>query len=969
MNNGRPKLPKFKLPSFAWLKLPKLPKWPKRNREPGSPRGPRRTGNNKLIWQWVGIICLAGFFAGSIALVGLIAWVRHELPPTDRLLDRNQAQTTTIYDRSGEHILYQIYGGEKRTFASLENINKNVINATISAEDRKFYTHKGISITGIIRGFFRNLVRKEGQNLQSGSTITQQFIKKAMFSDEQRYVRKAKEIILSFEMERTFSKDEILQLYLNEIPYGSVAYGIESAAQTFFGKSAKDVTISEAALLASLPKGPTLYSPYGDEDNIELLLGRQRYVINAMAEEGYITQAEKDEALADDIMAKIKPKREAIVAPHFVFYVKQLLATKYGDVKVEEGGLKVYTTLDFDKQVMAEKAITDNLALLEKWKAQSAALAAINAHNGDILAMVGSADYFNDNINGQFNSLLGRLQPGSSIKPIVYAAAFEKGYTPTTVVEDVKTEFSTSSVSYSPNNYNFKEHGPVTLKMALAGSLNIPAVKALYLTGFDKFEDFAERIGYTTFQDRSTYGLSLVLGGAVVKPLEHINAYNAFARDGIYHPTRAILKVVDRDGAILEEHDEKAEGKKAFDPQVARQINNIMSDNAARAYIFGEKNYLTLGDRPVAAKTGTTNDNKDAWTVGFTPSLVAGVWVGNPKREEMKAGADGSVVAAPIWNQFMRTALAGTPVETFKDPEPVVTNKPVLDGDIKPQAVYKIDKISGKLATENTPPEFVEERGYGAPHSILFFVDKDDPRGPQPTNPEKDPQFANWEKAYAEWAAKQTEGAVINVTDLPPTEYDDVHIPENAPTVSFVSPQEGAAINDRMFTPQVSAYGRRGINRIEYSFDGDVIGATGPFAATLTIPNRISKGFHTLTAKATDDVGNYASTSITVNVMAEPGAIGIEWKTPYNSQNISSSQFPYSIQLQLDDYKSIDSLTVTAVGSGGARTTIGTVERPPLPNLSLTWPTAPPSGRYDLSVTAVLIGGITRTEIITISVN
>lgn len=392
--------------------MPRMPKF----------RGPK---NWTLVWQWVGIICLAGFLAGSIGVVGLIAWVRHDLPDPNKLLDRDIAQTTTIYDRTGEHVLYQIFGGEKkRTLVKIEDISKHVINATLTAEDRQFYEHKGISLRGMARGFLRNLVREKGENLQSGSTITQQFIKKTMFSDEQLYTRKVKEIILAMEIERSLSKDQILQMYLNEIPYGSVSYGIESAAQTFFGKNSHDLTVSEASLLAALPNGPTLYSPYGN--NVDLLIGRQQWIINGMHELGYITAEEKDEALADDVMSRIKPKRETITAPHFVFYVKQLMAIKYGDDKVETGGLKIYTTLDMDKQEMAEKAIADNAALLEKWNANTAALAAFDAHNGDILAMVGSANYFDDENNGQFNSLLGRLQPGSSIKPIVYAAAFEK---------------------------------------------------------------------------------------------------------------------------------------------------------------------------------------------------------------------------------------------------------------------------------------------------------------------------------------------------------------------------------------------------------------------------------------------------------------------------------------------------------------------------------------------------------------
>ncbi len=891
--------------------------------------------------------------------MGLLAWVAKDLPDPNNIIQRNVAQTTTIYDRTGKTVLYQIHGDQKRTVVELTDISKYAINATITAEDREFYNHGGFDPKGMLRALYNDVFRhKSGTNLQGGSTITQQFIKKSVLSDKQTLTRKIKELLLSLEIEQKFSKDQILKLYLNEIPYGSVSYGIESAAQTFLGKSAKDLSLSEAALLASLPRGPTYYSPYGN--NRDALITRQHYIIDSMAQLGYVSKDEAEEAKKDDVLSRVKPKREAIMAPHFVFYVKQMLADAYGDNTVEGGGLSVITTLDVTKQQNAEQAIADGAPILAKWKANTAAMAAIDAHSGDILAMVGSPDYFDDANNGKFNNLLGRLQPGSSIKPIVYASAFEKGFTPGTVVDDVKTEFSTSSQSYSPNDYDSKERGPITLKEALAGSLNIPAVKVLYLTGFDKFEDFAKRVGYTTFGDRSTYGLSLVLGGAEVRPLEHIDAYTAFAQEGMWHPSRAILKVTDRDGKVLEDHTGEDTAKKAFEPEIARLITNIMSDNNLRAYIFGAKNHLTLADRPVAAKTGTTNNNKDAWTIGFTPSLVAGVWVGNSKGGFMKAGADGSIVAAPIWNEFMTKSLAGTPAETFTDPQPVTTGKPILDGNKNAQASVKVDKASGKLATDMTPADYVEERYYGLPHSILYFVNKDDPRGPAPEHPENDPQFANWEKAINDWATKQN----IVTTGAPPTEYDDIHVTANIPTVSFVNPVDGGSISQRTFTPQVSAYAARGVTRVQYRIDGETIGEVSnyPSLGSIPIPNHIGKGFHTLTANAFDDVGNTGTTQITVNITADPGPLGIEWSSPYYSQEISKSSFPFNISVSVDDRQSINHLEVTAVNENGDAIDIGSIDHPPLPNLSFTWNDPPPKGKYDVTIHATLVTGDERTE-------
>ncbi len=921
----------------------------------------------KRLLSTVGIVAGALALGGTIAVIGLFVWVASDLPDPNNINQRNVSQTTKIYDRKGETVLYAVHGAQKRTLVELESISEYAKKATIAAEDRKFYTHKGFDVRGILRGLFRNVFRSGGK-LQSGSTITQQFIKKSVLNDEQTYTRKVKELVLSIEMERRFSKDQILKLYLNEIPYGGVAYGIESASQTFFGKSAKDLTIAEAAMLAALPKGPTYYSPYGNHR--DALVVRQQYIIDAMAEENYITKEEAEEAKKIDILAAVQPNREPIIAPHFVFYVRELLADEFGEQVVERGGLKVITTLDVDKQKYAEEAIAANREQIKKWKADTAAMTAIDAKTGEVLAMVGSADYFDDEIKGKYNSMLGHLQPGSSIKPIVYAAAFEKGFTPSTVVEDVKTNFGTGGSPYEPNNYDGKERGPVTLKEALAGSLNIPAVKTLYLVGFDAFKDFSKRLGYTTFENEGTYGLSLVLGGAGVRPIEHVAAFAAFAQDGVIRPTKAVLKVEDGQGKTMLDAAETATGKRVFDKEIARQINDILSDNAARAYIFGEQNYLTLSGRPVAAKTGTTNGYKDAWTIGYTPSLVAGVWVGHSSGSLMKAGADGSKIAAPIWNEFMRKSLAGTVVESFDPPEPVVTGKPVLDGAKNAQVMLKVDRISGKLATEYTPQEYVEERGYGVPHTILFFVDKDDPRGPVPEHPENDPQYDGWEKAYAEWVKKQT-GGVAPSTEAAPTEYDDVHVPENKPQISLLWPYDGGAIADRNFLPSVSVTAKRGVAKVDFLMDGEIIGTSvyQPFASPVTVPNRFPKGFHTFTAKAYDDVGNAADTSVTVNLTADPGPLGVQWTSPWAGQTIYASQFPFTVKFAIDDVKSIKELHLTAKSQmDNLEEIIGNIQNPALPSMAVQWKNVPSPGKYHVTVEAVLNSGDTRSESVTVTV-
>lgn len=923
--------------------------------------GRSRPRNWKKFFQYMLVAWLALFFAGSIAGIGLFAWFSRDLPDPDQINKRNVAETTQIFDRTGKTILYEIHGDEKRTVVELDNISKYVKDATVAVEDKRFYTDRILDLRAILRAVWTDI--RSGEKVQGGSTITRQFIKKSVLTSEKTFTRKIKELVLAYQMERHYTKDQILKLYLNQIPYGSLAYGIESAAQTFFNKSAKDLTISESAVLAALPKAPSYYSPFGSHQ--EELAARTRLIIDLMAEQGYISAEESEEAKKDDPLSRIVRKKEGIIAPHFVFYARELLEEEFGDQMVEKGGLKVITTLDIDKQKIAEKTITNAIKEINKWKATTAAMTAIDAKTGDILAMVGSADYFDEKINGNYNAMLGKLQPGSSIKPIVYAAAFEKGYTPDTVLYDVATAFKSYPKDYTPSNYDGKEHGPILMKEALAGSLNIPAVKTLYLTGVDRFIDFAERLGYTTLSERSRFGLSLVLGGGEVRPVEHIAAFTAFAQDGIYHAPRAILRVEDRDGKILLDSDQD-NSRKVFEPEVAQQVNSIMSDNSLRAYIFGEQNYLTLGDRPVGAKTGTTNDFRDAWTIGYTPSLVAGFWVGNAKGQFMKPGADGSKVAAPLWNKFMKEALAGSTADQFSPYAPITTGKPVLDGDRSAQMKVKIDKSTGKLATEYTPPELIEERGFGTPHDILFFVDKDDPRGNIPEHPEKDAQFESWEKGVAAWAEKNH-----IIATAPPTESDDVHVPENFPSISFVTPENNMTVSERSPNIVINAYARRGISKVEYYVDNEIIATITryPWGGAIPIPNRFAKGFHALSASAYDDVGNRSDAEVLINLTAEPSPLQILWTKPVNGQSLYNSQFPYDINFSIQDIQGIQKLSLALKDeSGQLIQTIGTVDAPKLSNFSMLWRAYPGSGQYFIEASALYNSGSEGHETLTVNV-
>lgn len=786
-------------------------------------------------------------------------WVSHGLPDPNRLIDRQVPESTKIYDRSGQTVLYEIHGEEKRTLISLKDVPDNLKNATIAIEDKDFYRHGGFSVWAIFRTLLTDILfgKRAG-----GSTLTQQFIKNSILTNEKTLTRKIKEIILAYRLEKKFSKDEILQMYFNEIPYGSTAYGVEAASQKYFGKSARDLNLAEAAVLAALPQAPSRYSPYGP--NRDTLLARQKYIIDLMVKYDYISKNEAEEA--KNFKLTFKPQTDNITAPHFIMYVKEILADKYGEKTVEQGGLRIYTTLDLYKQKIAEEVITEKAAGNEKkYQATNAALVSIDPKNGQILAMVGSRDYFNDSIDGQVNIALQNRQPGSSFKPIVYTAAFIKGYTPETILYDVVTNFSTDqSKPYEPHNYDLKEYGPVTIRKALAGSLNIPAVKTIYLTGIDNVIGLAQNLGYTTLNDKNRFGLSLVLGGGEVKLLEHTNAFSVFAREGIKHAPAVILKVEDKNGKILEEF--KNQEEKVLEANIARLTNSILSDNAARAYIFGANNMLTLGSRPVAAKTGTTNDYRDAWTIGYTPSIVTGVWVGNNNNKEMKRGADGSVVAAPIWHDYMNKVLGNTPIEYFNPPENKPSGKAILDGTVNPDTMVKIDKFSGLLANEFTPPSAIVEKEFKQPHSILYYLDKDDPRGPTPADPKSDPQFILWEKTVLNWARKQG-----LASSTPPTEYDNVHRPESKPILSIIAPGNNQTIADQLLSVQVSATAPRGINRIEYYIDAYLFSSETayPFNLNKSVSS-LENGLHSLTVRACDDVDNCSEQKIEFNLTEDP---------------------------------------------------------------------------------------------------
>lgn len=734
----------------------------------------------------------AGCLFFAIASIGL---------PFPGKVQAEGAEATTIYARDGQTELYKIRGDKNRTRIDFDQMPKCIKDATVDTEDKTFYKHSGLDPRGVARAVLVNF-ELGSSNAQGGSTITQQLVKNALLSPERTYTRKAKELVLSLEIEQMFSKDRILELYLNEIPYGSNAYGIEAASQTYFGKHAKDLTLAECATLAGIPRAPTFYSPFTSNDP-DRLKNRSKYVLDQMVDQKNITPQQADEAKQqiDAGLQFAAARGEDIKAPHFVFYVREQLEKEYGAKQVEEGGMKVITTLDPGKQEIAEDVIQENAdSKFRGYGASNAALTSIDPKTGQIVAMVGAVDYFNTEGEGNVNVATAERQPGSSFKPIVYLAGFKKAYepnlhlafNPATLLWDVKTDFGGG---YSPENYDGKYRGPVSARDALQQSLNVPAVKMLDLVGINDTLDLAHQMGITTLNDPARYGDSLVLGGGEVKLVDLVSAYGVMAnqgtagyseknRNGTFTTSTALLEVRDRKGKVLDKY--KSNDRKVFNEDLAYQISNVLSDDAARAPQFGRGGPLTLNGRPAAAKTGTTDSFRDAWTVGYTPQLVAGVWIGNNDNSPMNR-VGGSVGAAPIWNEYMERALDGQPAQQFERPSGIKE--------------MKVDKLTGLLP------------GSGGATKTDVFTSENAPK----------------DKSSVKTSPSES----------------------CKPEVSITSPAGGELDAGRVtITAEASAGSNEGsIKSVEVSVDGRSIGSSD--SASFTGSTTLSAGSHTITATAT----------------------------------------------------------------------------------------------------------------------
>lgn len=832
----------------------------------------RENLKKKFTWKNIKKVLYYGVPAFLIFILLLGAWIWKDLPSASKLEARLQTQSTKILDRNGG-LLYEVYGDKKRTVVNFSNINETAREATIAIEDKNFYNHGGIDFIAIIRASLANVT--SGQKSQGASTLTQQFVKNALLSPEKTFTRKIKEVIISIAIEALYSKDKILEMYLNEIPYGSNTYGIEAASQSYFGKSAKELSIAESAILASLPKAPTYYSPYGTHK--DELLARKDLVIDKMIEQNYITKEEGENAKKQEIV--FLKKSENIKYPHFVMYVREQLVETYGEKMVNEGGLIVKTSIDPAKQDIALNTIAENAPKnLKRFGAHNASLVSLDPKTGEVLAMVGSVDYFDEANDGQVNIALTLQEPGSSFKPYAYATAFaNKGKSPATMLIDVETDFGNG---YKPQNYDGRSHGIQSARSSLAGSLNIPAVKIMHIAGVNETIDQVEKMGITTLKDRSQYGLSLTLGGGSVKPLEHISAFSSFANHGVKHDVHPILKIEDSKGKVIFEYKkEEDKGTEVLPKGVAYQITNILSDNSARAYVFGSNSPLVLKNRPVAAKTGTTQDFRDGWTLGYTPSLMTGVWVGNNDNTPMKKG-EAVYAAAPIWNNFMTKALDGTPVEQFERPSDVV--------DIT------VDRVSGLLPSASTT-EFKKEifvKGINEPKekdNVHVNKTAECPAGPKqvvytqlvPEIPKTDPAYNRWNAPIQAFANSQGYGTA------PADECAGYGVSVNL-DVSKTNPKLGEKI-----TLTATPTPTENISKIEFYYDSTLIKSisSSPFTFNYDLPSEESAiGSHTLKAIAYHSGGTTAESekkiTITYDISLSLSVVGGQYRVQTSGADV-----------------------------------------------------------------------------------
>jgi penicillin-binding protein 1C len=813
-------------------------------------RRPRRFFKRFSIPQWLELFVLGLFAIVLFGLGGVIIWASLvPIPSINNFENRQVAQSTKIYDRTGNIVLYDAHGAEQRTSVPLSQISPYLQDATISIEDTTFYHNAGVRPLSALRALWVDLT--SGKYEQGGSTITQQVVKNALLTQNKTLTRKIEELVLALRLTKAYTKDQILNTYLNESPYGGTIYGVQAASQFFFGVDADKVDLAQAAYIAALPQSPTYLSPYGN--NRAALDSRKNLVLGQMKSQGYITADEYSQAIAEKVQFKTESEG-GVLAPHFVFYVLQYLEQKYGVDAVDNGGLKVITSLDYDLQQHAQAVVTaDAPGLLTNFNASNTGVVAIDPKSGQILAMVGSEDYFNNAIDGQVNVTTSSRQPGSSFKPFIYATAFEKGYTPDTVLFDLQTQFSTAcspqdttnntSPCYAPVNYSGTFLGPMTLRKALGNSENIPAVKLLYLAGIQPSIDTAQAMGITTLGNPSQYGLTLVLGGGEVTLLQMTGAYGVFANDGVKNTPTGILEVDDASGNVMEQYQSQA--TRVLDPQIAREMNDVLSDDSARQPEFAVGGQMVIPGYDVADKTGTTNDSRDAWIIGYSPSIVVGEWAGNDNNTPMVKNI-AALIVVPTWHKIMQYALQkySSPSDTFPPPAPnpdEATLPPVLQGNW------------------NTDPSL-------GVHDILYWVQKDNPLAGPPSNPWADPQAAYWDYPVQIWAAQggtaSSTPGVGGTSSIGPAPAGE----SGVSSFRIISPQSGTSVSAATaLTVTAADPNSQNVLSVTYYLNGATLGtaATPPYAISF-LPSSRGPSVLQAVAKYTDGTTKVATSNFTI---------------------------------------------------------------------------------------------------------
>ncbi len=819
-------------------------------------------------------IVVIGLFILSFLVLPLFAF---DLPSPDKIV-RREGFSTKILDRNGA-TLYDIFADQKRTPVELDQIPEDLKEATIAIEDKNFYTHSGFDPMGIIRGISRIFTRGYAQG---GSTLTQQLVKNVLLTPDRTIFRKIREFILATQIERKYSKDEILQMYLNEAPYGGTAWGVEAAAETYFNKKVSDLTLLESAILAGFPQRPSLYSPYSSEP--KAYIARTENVLRRMREDGKISESDEKKALEELPNIKFQEKGANFKAPHFVQYVQKILEERYGERVVEQGGLKVTTTLDLELQEKAQEIVRSEIEKVKNMKISNGAAIVVDSETGEILAMIGSRGFSDPEIDGQVNVTLSPRQPGSSFKPFTYVTALKKGYTASTLIMDVPTEFPAGAGQpmYKPVNYDGKYRGPLQVRYALGNSINIVAVKMLATVGIKDTLQTAYDMGISTLpptqETLNRVGLSLTLGGGEVRLLDMASAYSAFFNEGYKIDPIAVLKVEDSSGKVLEENQPK-KGRQVLSEAEAFIIADILSDNKARSIVFGPNNSLNISGWQVAAKTGTTNDRRDNWTIGGNQHVAVGVWVGNNDNSPMGALVSGVSGAAPIWRKIILEALSGLPKVRFEKPDNVVqadvdevsgyrahggypSRQEYFIKGTEPQedpvhVKLKVCKSDGKLAA----PSDISSGNYEEKEYFVFK--EEDPVSTDGSN--------RWQKGVLDWLATQTDARYH-----PPTDYCGASSPV---LVEFSVPGDRTQHGNN-FHIKIRAESTADIERVELYIDGELkrsFDSGGPY---YEYDASLSNGVRTLRAKARDKNGKEAERTITIGVNVDPNATPTPSPTP-----------------------------------------------------------------------------------------